>query len=67
MAILKVTVDLDLCNGYGNCVVAAPSVFDLDPETNLAIILDPRPADEEAVTEAELDCPVRAILVERAP
>jgi ferredoxin len=62
---ITVTVDLDLCNGYGNCVVAAPEVFDLDPETNLAIVRDIHPADEAAVAEAELDCPVRAIRILR--
>jgi ferredoxin len=58
-------VDDEVCNGYGNCVIAAPEVFDLDPNTNIAVVLPGRPleADSHAVEEAIADCPVRAIRV----
>ena len=58
-----VAIDGDTCNGYGNCVLAAPSVFDLDPDSNVAVLIDGRPvdADADAVEEAAADCPVRAI------
>jgi ferredoxin len=60
---ITVTLDLDLCNGYGNCVIAAPDVFDLDPQTNLAVLKVPHPVDEAAVQDAQLDCPVHAISI----
>lgn len=58
--IRTVEVDDDVCNGYGNCVIAAPAVFDLDPDTNLAVVLE-NPTADDAVLEAVADCPVRAI------
>jgi len=68
MADLHVEIDLDLCNGYGNCVVAAPDVFDLDPETNLAVLrtASVSPDRRAAVEEAAADCPVQAIRIRTA-
>lgn len=62
----QVVIDHALCSGYGNCVLAAPDVFELDDTTNLAHVLEgrPHPGDKEAVTEAQVDCPVHAILVD---
>jgi ferredoxin len=64
---VEVRIESDLCNGYGNCVVAAPDVFDIDPETNIAFLVDGQPAagQEDAVEEAEQDCPVKAIILSR--
>jgi ferredoxin len=63
----RIDVDADLCSGYGNCVVAAPDVFDLDPGTNLAVVQEgrPLPTDDPALREAEADCPARAIRLTR--
>jgi len=60
---ITISIDVGLCNGYGNCVVAAPEVFDLDPDTNIAFVIDGRPqdADNSVVQEAVADCPARAI------
>lgn len=68
MTDLHIEIDLDLCNGYGNCVIAAPDVFDLDPETNLAVLRTPRVSPERraAVEEAAMDCPVQAIRIRTA-
>lgn len=64
----RIEIDEDTCNGYGNCVIAAPQVFDLDPETNAAVLLDRHPVegDDEAVEEAAADCPVQAIKLSRS-
>ncbi len=64
----RVDIDETLCNGYGNCVVAAPEVFDLDADTNIAVVQPGRPVEEDgpALREAEADCPVRAIALRRA-
>lgn len=61
----RVDIDETLCNGYGNCVVAAPEVFDLDAESNIAVVLPGHPVDDDgpALREAATDCPVRAIVL----
>lgn len=62
---VKIEIDRKLCNGYGNCIIAAPAVFDLEPDTNIAFVLDGHPtvADEFDVREAAADCPVQAIRI----
>ncbi|MHA3700876.1 ferredoxin [Jatrophihabitans sp. YIM 134969] len=64
---ITVRIDEAVCNGYGNCVMAAPAVFDLDPATNIAVVLPGHPveADEPAIDDAIADCPVQAILASR--
>jgi ferredoxin len=60
---VHVVVNASLCQAYGNCLLAAPDVFDLDEERNVAFVLqsklspDTRPAVEEAVRS----CPVLAL------
>lgn len=63
---MKVTVDLSLCQAYANCVVEAPTVFDLNDATGKALVLDPAPAEDRRaeVEAAARACPVRAISVE---
>ncbi|MFG1923127.1 ferredoxin [Cryptosporangium sp. NPDC048952] len=61
----RVDIDENLCNSYGNCVVAAPEIFDLDDETNIAVVQPGHPADDEALREAAADCPARAITLQR--
>lgn len=64
---MRVSVDLTRCQGYGNCVAAAPEVFDLD-ESGLALLLVEEPGAEQAATvrNAERMCPVAAIAVQEA-
>lgn len=60
---MRVTVDLSLCQGYGNCVSAAPEYFDLD-QTGQAVILRAEantPEEQDAVRAAIPMCPVSAI------
>jgi ferredoxin len=63
----RVHIDAAACNGYGNCLVAAPDVFDLDPDTNIAFVQPGHPtaAEHDDLLEAEADCPVRAIKIVR--
>ena len=63
---LRVVVDLDSCQGYANCVMAAPEVFDIDEKTGLAILLqeDPDDAQRAAVEEAVRQCPTESISLE---
>jgi ferredoxin len=57
-----VTADLGLCQGYGNCVMNAPGVFDLD-ETGMVTVLTSNVDDEdvERVRSAVAACPVSAL------
>lgn len=59
---MKVTLDRTLCNGYGNCVMEAPEVFDLDDEALGIVLQDEPPAEQLERTEAAArTCPVQAI------
>ncbi len=63
---MKIIVDTELCEAHGDCVLAAPEVFDLDDDENVVALLDPSP-DESLrvkVEEAARMCPVSAIRVE---
>ena len=60
---MRVVVDLDTCQGYANCVVEAPDLFDVDDEIGKAVVLvdefDPALADD--ARRAVENCPVSAI------
>ncbi|MFJ2646429.1 ferredoxin [Streptomyces sp. NPDC087420] len=60
---MKVVLDQDKCVGSGQCVLAAPEVFDQRDEDGIAVLLDPNPpADQHADTrEAARVCPALAI------
>ena len=62
---MKVYVDRDKCADHGQCVFAAPDVFQLDPEGKL--VYDAHELDEDqrdAVEEAADVCPLQAITIE---
>jgi ferredoxin len=63
----KVHVDEDLCIGAGQCVLAAPQIFDQD-DRGLVILLDATPPAElhEAARKAAKLCPARAITIEES-
>ena len=62
----RVVVDLDTCQGYANCVMIAPEVFDINEETGVAALLQETPDDSQlaAVEEAVRQCPTEAISVD---
>lgn len=62
---MRVTVDQNRCNGYGNCVMEAPEVFDLDG-SGLAIVKQESTPEEfrGRVEQAVRLCPVQAITLE---
>lgn len=63
---MRILVDRDRCEGHGQCVAAAPDVFDLD-EDGIAVLRTPDAlsADlaEAAAAAAEV-CPVAALALE---
>jgi ferredoxin len=68
---VRVEVNLDICQNHGQCVFAAPTVFDLNQQGKLAFrdetgtgVYISAPLDEEvrdAVEEAVDICPTQAI------
>jgi ferredoxin len=63
-----VSVDQDLCGGHGECVVAAPDLFDFETDDVVSVIV-PHPEEDgqrAAALEAESRCPNAAIRVERS-
>lgn len=60
---MKVRFDVDKCESFAACVVAAPEVFDFDDDENVAILINPHPPIEllEQVRAAVRNCPVQAI------
>jgi ferredoxin len=61
-------VDLDLCEGYGNCVFEAEDYFELDDDEDGQVRLVREtvdPGDEEMVELAVASCPVSALMLDR--
>jgi len=56
-------VDRNLCVGAGNCVAIAPEVFAMDDE-DMAVVANPKGADEDTIWKAAESCPVDAIILE---
>lgn len=60
---MHITVDLDLCDGHGQCVFAAPSVFELDDVGDLHYQPEPDETERARVQNAVRLCPVQAISI----
>jgi ferredoxin len=63
---MKVIVDLDVCEAHGDCVVAAPEIFDLGDDDDVVTVLQPEPPEElrQKAEKAASDCPVAAITIQ---
>ena len=61
---MRVTVDLDLCQGHGVCESEAPSVFELARNQQVAIV-DESPSEElrSQVQAAVRYCPTSALRI----
>lgn len=68
MGQLKVKVDREKCVGAGQCVMAAPDVFDQQEDDGIVILLDESPDESlrAKVTKAARLCPAKVIEVEDA-
>lgn len=60
---LEIVVEREKCCGFGNCVLAAPTVFTLDENDGIVQPMDPRPPVtlRAEVEQAIADCPTEAI------
>jgi ferredoxin len=63
---MKVLVDQEKCVASGQCVVAAPEVFDQRDEDGVVVLLDADPPAGQGpdVRQAAAVCPALAITVE---
>jgi ferredoxin len=64
---MKVLVDTTKCELHGECVMAAPDVFEIgEDDVDAVTVLNPEPDEKlrNAVEEAALMCPVAAIRIE---
>ncbi|BDB44305.1 MULTISPECIES: ferredoxin [Mycobacterium] len=63
---MKIIVDNDRCELHGECVMAAPEVFDIEDDKEWVTVLDANPGEHlrSAVEEAAMMCPVAAIRIE---
>ena len=62
---MRIVVDLNRCQGYGQCVFLAPGGFELLGEE--ALMYDPGPDEAQRlpVLRAAAACPVQAIQVQQ--
>lgn len=60
---MEISLDIDKCCGAGQCVLAAPEVFDQREDDGVVVLLDTDPAQEQldAVREAAAVCPAAVI------
>ncbi|MEV7007749.1 ferredoxin [Streptosporangium sp. NPDC051022] len=61
---MKVIVDMDVCKDHGQCVFAAPEVFQINDSGRLVYESEVDEALRDAVEEAADVCPLQAITVE---
>jgi ferredoxin len=63
---MRVAVDQDRCIAAGQCVAAAPDVFDQRDEDGVVVLLKAAPdaAEEDDVRQAAAVCPALAIQVQ---
>ena len=61
---MKVHVDMNLCQSHGECVIAAPDVFELGDDDVLVWKEDVPEERRAAVQEAVDACPMMAIRIE---
>ncbi|WP_029432081.1 ferredoxin [Blastococcus sp. URHD0036] len=60
---MRIGVDGDACIGAGQCVLAAPDLFDQDEDDGLVRLLEPAPtgAQESGARAAAAACPASVI------
>jgi ferredoxin len=61
---MKVVVDMNKCQDHGQCVFAAPDVFQLDDGGRLSYVDEPGEERRAEVEEAADVCPLQAIRIE---
>jgi ferredoxin len=64
-AIMHITVDYHLCEGHGQCLLAAPEIFDVSDDTGQVVVLVANPPESarDQVVRATAMCPAQALQV----
>lgn len=60
---LTISIDRDLCVGFGDCMENVIEVFEFDDDGIIAFQKDVTPVDRDALIEACACCPVDALIV----
>ena len=60
---LTISIDRDLCVGFGDCMENVIEVFEFDDEGVVVFQKDVAPVDRDALVEACACCPVDALIV----
>ncbi len=58
---LRIHIDRDLCVSFGDCIEAAPGVFEFDDEDIAVFVAEPGAITREEMIEACASCPVDAL------
>ncbi|WP_216902634.1 ferredoxin [Nocardia alni] len=61
---MKITADLDLCQGHAVCQAEAPEFFDVPSRGTVEVLnRHPEPEAREAVERAVRYCPTQALMI----
>jgi ferredoxin len=62
--VIQVRANVRICEGFANCVTAAPDLFDIDDDDRVIVLQADLDATERArVEEAIRSCPVAALTI----
>jgi ferredoxin len=63
---MKVIRDASRCELHGECVMAAPEVFEIEDDKDVVTVINPEPSQElrGAVEQAVMMCPTTALRLE---
>jgi ferredoxin len=63
---MKVIRDAKRCELHGECVMAAPEVFEIEDDKDAVTVINPDPSEElrKAVEQAVMMCPTSALRLE---
>lgn len=62
----KLTAEFEICQGFGNCAMNAPDLFDLDDNDVVVLLREEVPDEERGHAEnAVRSCPVSALTLQQ--
>lgn len=64
---IKMTFDRTKCQGYANCIIEAPEIWDFDEDEDVAVLRQEFPGEElrEKAEASVRGCPAHAISIEK--